>query len=101
MDLAADDLDNETLTVAPPPEIRSAWLTRVRSMSDVELFTPRISMGVHTYRRIREGFPNAKVLYFSKFPKLLDLLEEAICREMNILPLRFDGTKSDQERASI
>ena len=95
-DTYEDDLeDDEQETKAASQQ---TWFQRIRNMTDVELFSPRIEAILEVYGEWLRINPLEKVVVFSKFRKFLDILTEAFRRRWNVEALRFDGTKTSDER---
>ena len=53
------------------------------------------------YRKWIEKDPNEKIVILSKFKKFLDIVAEALKRRYHKHPIRFDGSKSLNERVFI
>ncbi|KAI9166636.1 DNA repair protein rad8 [Paramyrothecium foliicola] len=58
----------------------AAWLEKLRSVDDAKIFSVRTQGTMDTIRRIREGFPNEKIIVVSQFVLLLDIVKEALRR---------------------
>lgn len=89
-----------------PKEDRNAWLARVKTMTDEELFTPKVNANLRLLQHIHDTWPDEKVVIFSKMLKYLDILDEAIkrdpaCVQRKVTALRFDGTIDAAERSRV
>lgn len=62
-------------TVPESPELRGAWLARIKDMSVMELNSLRTAAIIEVHQKIRAEFPDAKIVIFSKYLKYLDILE--------------------------
>lgn len=80
------------------------WKTKAKSMNRADIMSPRVQQVISTLKKIRQSHPGEKVLLFSKFRKILDIVERAISEfEMSddSTVLRFDGTVNPKLRESV
>ena len=68
-------------------------------MTDSQLRSSRIRHIYTLIRRIKSAYPGEKVLVFSRFRKILDILERVIEGEANVF--RFDGTVAPSLRQGV
>ncbi|KAL8796628.1 MAG: hypothetical protein Q9195_001018 [Heterodermia aff. obscurata] len=99
-----DDFDveeDEEEEGAGKKEKDQLWIRQVQNMSDEQLFSPRVEAVCAVYKTWIKKDPNERVVILSKFKKFLDIVAEAVKRRFRKESLRFDGSKSMDERHMI
>lgn len=84
-------------------EKRRLWLEKVADMNMTDLYhgSNRLSQFVKTWKKIRQQYPDRKVVVFSSFLKFLDLVAAAIKQEAGIFALHYDGSVAQGHRPKV
>jgi hypothetical protein len=79
---------------------RSAFREELNARSLSKLLRPRIQAAIDTFQRIRENFPNDRIVIWSQSVQFLDVLAEALSRKETggISAIRFDGDHDTTDR---
>lgn len=97
------NVDEDTVVTDGVGNNRRQWLDWVTGVSDKDLYSPKINRiltKIRTESRKTEK-PRRKIIIFSKFLKLLDLISEAIKRSFKAQPFLFHGALDMDQRESI
>jgi SNF2 family DNA or RNA helicase len=79
---------------------RARWLAKVNAAGDL-MDAPRIRHIVDAVRILRHGLPTEKIVIFSQYIKVLDILERCLRVDQGVACLRFDSTVNRQGRLVI
>lgn len=82
------------------------WIQQLKEAPDSDIFSPKIKANLNLITTIYNSDPGETIVVFSTFLQYLDVLAEAMNRDpyfkdRGIRPLRFDGTRSEDERSSV
>ena len=95
---ADDDEDEDSGVVSKSAE---QWIRKIQSLSDEQLFSPRVKAVCDVYWGWINKDLDERVVILSRFKRFLEIVAEALKRRFRKDSIRFDGSKSLEERVFI
>ena len=77
---------------------REKWLSTVAQDPNLIVYSARTQAYLALYQHIRMTYPEERMIVFSSSLMFLDIIAEALRKQFQIDPVRFDGSKPIEKR---